>query len=113
MFPSHETVLLDGQIIILFYVKTTYQKFRESAIFLSSTDSLQNILRLIQYTILIRSEDIANKLRLRYVKVVFDATVYAKPKIQHVRWKNEAFQHRFVVRLGEFHTTIILQETRL
>ena len=55
-------------------------------------------------TILKKSEDIANKLQLRYATLVFDEAVYAK--IQHVRWKNEAFQNRFVVRLGEFHTSM-------
>ena len=55
-------------------------------------------------TILKRSEEIADKLQLRYVTLVFDEAVYAK--IQHVRWKNEAFQNRFVVRLGEFHTSM-------
>ena len=34
--------------------------------------------------------------------LVFDEAVYAK--VQHVRWKEETFFNRFVVRLGEFHT---------
>ena len=55
-------------------------------------------------TVLKRSEEIADKLQLRYVTLVFDEAVYAK--IQHVRWKNEAFQNRFVVRLGEFHASM-------
>lgn len=52
-------------------------------------------------TILERSEKIADKLQLRYATLVFDEAVYAKA--QHVRWKNDVFYDRFVVRLGEFH----------
>ena len=48
-----------------------------------------------------RSYNIADKLQLRYATLVFDEAVY--PKVQHVRWKNELFYDRFVVRLGEFH----------
>lgn len=33
--------------------------------------------------------------------LVFDEAVYAK--VQHVRWKNDDYYNRFVVRLGEFH----------
>ena len=69
MFPSHE-------VLILFYVKTTYKTFRESPIFLSSSQpptgySTNNI-------ILKRSEDMANKLQLRYVTMVFDEALFAK-----------------------------------
>ena len=53
-------------------------------------------------TILIRSKEIADKLELKYAVLVFDEAVYAK--VQQVRWKEEAFINRFVVRLGEFHT---------
>ena len=53
-------------------------------------------------TILRRSKEIADKLKLRYVTLVFDEAVYAK--VQHVRWKNEGFLNRFIVQLGEFHT---------
>ena len=52
--------------------------------------------------ILQRSEAITNKLQLKYATLVFDEAVYAK--VQHVRWKNDVFYNRFVVRLGEFHT---------
>ena len=48
-------------------------------------------------TILERSY-IADKLQLRYATLVFDEAVYSK--VQHVRWKNELFYDRFVVRLG-------------
>ena len=53
-------------------------------------------------TILIQSKEIAYKLELKYAVLVFDEAVYAK--VQQVRWKEEAFINRFVVRLGEFHT---------
>ena len=53
-------------------------------------------------TILTRSKEIADKLELKYAVLVFDEAVYAK--VQHVRWKEETFFNRFVVRLGEFHT---------
>jgi hypothetical protein len=36
--------------------------------------------------------------------MVFDEAVYAK--IQQVRWKTPEFVSRFVVRLGEFHTSM-------
>ena len=52
-------------------------------------------------TILKRSTEIADKLQLLYVTLVFDEAVYAK--IQHVRWKNDTYYNRFIVRLEEFH----------
>ena len=54
--------------------------------------------------ILKRSTEIADKLELKYAVLVFDEAVYAK--IQQIRWKENAFRVRFVVRLGEFHTTM-------
>ena len=51
--------------------------------------------------ILKRSEDIANKLGLRYVCLVFDEAIYSK--VQQIRWKEEQYLNRFVVRLGDFH----------
>jgi hypothetical protein len=53
-------------------------------------------------TILTRSKEIADKLELKYAVLVFDEAVYAK--VQQVRWREETFFNRFVVRLGEFHT---------
>ena len=52
--------------------------------------------------ILERSKEIADKLELRYAVLVFDEAVYAK--VEQVRWKEEIFRNRFIVRLGEFHT---------
>ena len=51
--------------------------------------------------ILVRSEEIANKLNLKYICLVFDEAIYAK--VQQVRWKEERYLRRFVVRLGDFH----------
>lgn len=51
--------------------------------------------------ILQRSTQIANKLCLSHVCLVFDEAVYSK--IQQVRWKETAYLNRFIVRLGEFH----------
>ncbi len=48
-----------------------------------------------------RSENIANKLGLRYVSLVFDEAIYSK--VQQIRWKEESYMNRFVVRLGDFH----------
>ncbi|CAB3997648.1 Hypothetical predicted protein [Paramuricea clavata] len=53
-------------------------------------------------TMLTRSKEIADKLELKYAVLVFDEAVYAKA--QQVRWKEETFFNRFVVRFGEFHT---------
>lgn len=53
------------------------------------------------FAILKRSLDIANKLKLKDAVVVFDKGLYAK--IQQVRWKEEQFYDRLIIRLGEFH----------
>ena len=45
--------------------------------------------------------NIANKLSLHQIVMVFDEAVYAK--IQMVRWKHVEFVDRIVVRLGDFH----------
>lgn len=52
--------------------------------------------------ILRQSVQIADELQLQQVLVVADKTVYAK--LQQVRWKNEEYSKRCVVRPGEFHT---------
>ena len=51
--------------------------------------------------ILKRCMEIANKLQLRFATLIFDEAIYSK--VQQVRWKNDDFYNRFVVRLGEFH----------
>ena len=45
--------------------------------------------------ILSRSEEIANKLDVKYMCLVFDEAIYAK--IQQIRWKEERYLSRFVV----------------
>ncbi|XP_028391978.1 uncharacterized protein LOC114516648 isoform X2 [Dendronephthya gigantea] len=56
------------------------------------------------YTALLKSVDIADKLSLEHIVLVFDEAIYAK--IQQIRWKDATFMKRFVVRLGEFHATM-------
>lgn len=51
--------------------------------------------------ILKKSKEIANRLCIPYVCLVFDESIYAK--IQEVRWKEADYLNRFIVRLGEFH----------
>jgi hypothetical protein len=52
-------------------------------------------------TILKRNQEIADKLELKYICLVFDEAIYAK--IQQLRWKKPIYFNRFIVRLGEFH----------
>jgi len=54
--------------------------------------------------ILERSVAIADELELNHVVVVFDQAIYAKA--QEIRWTNELFMRRLVLRLGEFHTSM-------
>ena len=53
-------------------------------------------------TILKRSVQIAEQLELDHIVLVFDQAIYAKA--QQIRWKNDDFAKRLVIRLGEFHT---------
>ena len=53
-------------------------------------------------TILENGVNIANALQLDHIVMVFDEAVYSK--VQQVRWKNELFYNKLIVRLGEFHT---------
>ena len=55
------------------------------------------------YTALQQSMKIADELSLEKVELVFEA-IYAK--IQQIRWKDERFISRFIVRLGDFHATM-------
>ena len=55
-------------------------------------------------TILKRSVQIADQLELDHTVLVFDLAMYAKA--QQIRWKNDDFTQRLVIRLGEFHTTM-------
>lgn len=56
------------------------------------------------YTSLQQSIKIADELLLERIVLVFDEAIYAK--IQQIRWKDEILMSRFIVRLGDFHTTM-------
>ena len=56
------------------------------------------------YTALQQSIKIADELSLEKVVLVFDEAIYAK--IQQIRWKDERFISRFIVRLGDIHATM-------
>jgi hypothetical protein len=49
-----------------------------------------------------QSVSISQRLELPEIVLVFDEAIYAKA--QMIRWKEEEFINRIVVRLGEFHT---------
>lgn len=53
-------------------------------------------------TILKRSVQIADQPELKHIVLVFDQAIYAKA--QQIRWRNDDFTQRLVIRLGEFHT---------
>lgn len=53
-------------------------------------------------TILKRSVQMADQLELDHIVLVFDQAIYAKA--QQIRWKNDDFTQRLVIRLGKFHT---------
>lgn len=61
------------------------------------------------HEVLIRSVKILNDLKLQQAVLVFDEALYAK--IQHIRWKNQEFCDRFIVRLGEFHACMSFLST--
>ncbi|KAG8174007.1 hypothetical protein JTE90_000963 [Oedothorax gibbosus] len=48
-----------------------------------------------------KSIDIADKMSLEEIVLVFDQAIYAKA--QQIRWKEELYKKRIVIRLGEFH----------
>ena len=52
-------------------------------------------------TILARSIAMADQLELKKIAVVCDLAIYSK--VQELRWKNEAYMSRTIIRLGEFH----------
>jgi hypothetical protein len=49
-----------------------------------------------------QSVSIRQRLELPEIILVFDEAIYAKA--QMIRWKEEEFRNRIVVRLGEFQT---------
>ncbi|CAB4004110.1 Hypothetical predicted protein, partial [Paramuricea clavata] len=56
------------------------------------------------YTVFVKSLEIAAKLNLEYVVLVFDEVIYAKA--QQIRWKNESFMVKTILRLGDFHAVM-------
>ncbi|KAG8181583.1 hypothetical protein JTE90_017332 [Oedothorax gibbosus] len=55
-------------------------------------------------TLLERSMIISNELKIDKLVIVMDQAIYSKD--QQIRWQNDVFQKRFVLRLGEFYTTM-------
>lgn len=55
-------------------------------------------------TLLERSIKIANHLNVDNLVLVMDQAMYSKA--QQIRWQNDIFQSRLVLRLGEFHTVM-------
>ena len=53
-------------------------------------------------TILDRSISIADELGLENMDIVADQAIYCK--LQQIRWENEEYSRRLVIRMGEFHT---------
>jgi hypothetical protein len=56
------------------------------------------------YTVFVKSLEIAAKVNLEYVVLVFDEAIYAKA--QQIRWKNESFMVKTILRLGDFHAVM-------
>lgn len=54
--------------------------------------------------ILLKSLEIADKMNIKEIVLVFDEAIYAKA--QQIRFKEEKFKDRLVLRLGEFHTSM-------
>lgn len=54
--------------------------------------------------ILKHSIKIAEDLGLESIVLVMDQAIYSKA--QQIRWQNDQFQQRLVIRLGEFHTAM-------
>lgn len=52
--------------------------------------------------ILRHSVSICHRLQLPEIVLVFDEAIYAKA--QMIRWKDEEYKNRLVIRLGDFHT---------
>lgn len=56
------------------------------------------------YTVFTKSLDIAARLDLEYVVIVFDEAIYANA--QQIHWKNEIFMAKTILRLGDFHAVM-------
>lgn len=58
------------------------------------------------YTVLEKRLQIADALNQKEVVVVFDQANHSKA--QQIRWRNERFSERLVLRLGAFHITLAM-----
>ena len=56
------------------------------------------------YTILTQSVAIADSLELDSLVLVMDQAIYSKA--QQIRWQNDSFKERWVIRFGDFHTAM-------
>ena len=56
------------------------------------------------YTILTQIVAIADSLELDSFVLVMDQAIYSKE--QQIRWQNDAFKERLVIRLEDFHTAM-------
>ena len=56
------------------------------------------------YTILTQSVAIADSLELDSLVLVMDQAIYSKAQL--IRWQNDSFKERLVIRVGEFHTAM-------
>ena len=61
------------------------------------------------YTILTQSVAIADSLELDSLALVMDPPIYSKA--QQIRWQNNSFKKRLVIRLGNFHTSMAYLST--
>ena len=64
---------------------------------------IQKYFELYQYFFISSNSGVAicSKLNLPEITLVFDEAIYSK--VQMIRWGNDIFKKRLVVRLGDFH----------
>ena len=60
-------------------------------------------------TILTQSVAIADSLELDSLVLVMDQAIYSKA--HQIRWQNDSFKKRLVIRLGDFHTSMAYLDT--
>lgn len=104
MFPSVITSVLPGWTVYNTLLHKDYIPHISRVGYLPVIDAFPTEYSTIN-KILLRSEAITDKLQLQYATLVFEEAVYAK--VQHVRWKNDIFYNRFVVRLRVPHYHVI------
>ena len=65
----------------------------------SSPTLMSTVLLILQ-----KAVHIADELHLDDIVVVFDQAIYAKAKA--IRWQDEVFKKRLILRMGDFHTSL-------